>query len=238
VCAEPQKPSLAAVPLASAVPGNVFMMGTSEMTGGCIDWAVENLFKHEYETLGKEALNFADKRLQETKPGADNLIFANWLYGERNPMIDEWARASFVNLSVTHTRDHMLRAVYEGCALQMVWIVNEIERQYGLPMPRLKVSGGGTLSSHWMQIVADTANRPVDVIEDALTVVVKGVGYAALVGLGYLQGFDNLSEYVKIEKTYMPQKENVELYRKKLDDYVAMYASQKELYERLNAPKE
>ena len=237
VCGEPQKPSLAAVPLASAVPGNVFMMGTSEMTGGCIDWAVENLFRHEYETLGKDALNYADKQLNQTKPGANNLLFANWLYGERNPMQDEWARASFVNLSVTHTRDDMLRAVYEGCALQMVWIVNEIERLHGLPMPRLRVSGGGTLSANWMQIVADIANKPVDVIEDAQVVVVKGVGYAALVGLGYMSGFDNVSECVKIEKTYMPQAENTEIYRKKLEDYMAMYSYQKDLYKRLNAPE-
>lgn len=237
VCEEPQKPSLAAVPLASAVPGNVFMMGTSEMTGGCIDWAVETLYKHEYETLGKEALNYADKQLAETKPGADNLIFANWLYGERNPMLDEWARAGFINLSVTHTRDHMLRAVYEGCALQMVWIVNEIERLHGITMPRLRVSGGGTLSGAWMQMVADIANRPVDIIEDALSVVVKGVGYAALVGLGYLSGFDGLPENVKIEKTYMPRAENTELYRKKLEDYIAMYSCQKDLFKRLNAEK-
>ena len=237
VCEAPQEPSLAATPLASAVPGKSFMMGTSEMTGGCIDWAVENLFKHEYDTLGKDALGYANKRLQETKPGADNLIFANWLYGERNPMMDEWARAGFINLSVTHNRDHMLRAVYEGCACQMVWIVNEIERLHGLAMPRLRVSGGGTLSANWMQIVADIANKPVDVIEDALAVVVKGVGYAALVGLGYLPGFDSLSDCVKIEKTYMPQPENAELYRKKLDDYIAMYSIQKDLFKRLNAPE-
>lgn len=234
--AEVQKPSLAAMPIASTVPDNVTMLGTSEVIGGCLMWAVENLYKHEFETLGMEALNFADEQLLKTKPGADGLIFANWLCGEgeRNPMLDECARGGFINLSINHTRDHMLRAIFEGCTLQMVWIVNEIERLHGIPVPRLRVSGGGALSPNWMQIVADVAGRPVDIVEDASMIVAKGAGYLALVGLGNMMSFEDVSERVKIVKTYLPHPENVVLYRKRLVDYITMYLYQKGLYKHLN----
>jgi len=221
------------VPLISYKPSNTTILATSEIMGGCIDWAVDTLFKAEKDIMGSKVMEYANEQVGRTQPGAANLFFTNWLYGERNPIMDEYARGTFVNLSVRHTRDHMLRAVYEGCAHQMGWILEEMEREYNIPMKRLRASGGGSRSSNWMQIMADATGRPVDVISDSDFIVARGTGSIALMGLGLMR-FDQIPNIAKVSVSYEPNAQNVELYRKGRERYKEIYSSLKSLFGCLN----
>jgi xylulokinase len=221
------------VPLASYKPENTTILATSEITGGCIDWAVETLFKAEKDIMGQKVLEYANGRLPQTKAGADNLFFTTWLYGERNPIMDEFARGTFINLSYRHTRDHMLRAVYEGIAYQMVWIVNEMEKEYGVSKNRMRACGGGSKSSNLMQIMADISGRAVDVAAGSDLIVAKGTGLIALLALDFLS-LDDVAQLAKISKSYEPCKQNAELYREGRERYREIYTSLKKLFWQLN----
>ena len=221
------------VPLASYKPGNISIFATSEVAGGCIDWAVETLFKAEKETMGAGVLGYANEQLRNTEVGADGLFFTNWLYGERNPIMDEYARGTFVNLSIRHSRDHMLRAVYEGVAYQMAWIVEELEREYDLSMKRLRASGGGSRSANWMQIMADATGRPVDVVLEPDLVVARGTGCIALMGLGLLN-LDDVGNIARVSLSYEPDEKNNSFYREGKERYKEIYGSLKNLFGGLN----
>ena len=51
--------------------------------------------------------------------GAEGLLFAPWLSGERHPHPDPLARGAFVGLTLRHGLGHMVRAVMEGVAFGM-----------------------------------------------------------------------------------------------------------------------
>jgi len=67
------------------------------------------------------------------------------MYGERAPVVDEYIRSGFLNLTADHTREHLLRAVYEGVAYNIRWIAEIIEKDFKFPLPSLRVIGGGAL---------------------------------------------------------------------------------------------
>jgi len=49
------------------------------------------------------------------------LIFTTWLFGERAPMDDSTVRGGFHNLSLEHSREHLIGTVLEGVAFNMKW---------------------------------------------------------------------------------------------------------------------
>ena len=74
---------------------------------------------------------------------ATSLIFTPWMFGERAPVTDNSLRGGFVNLSMDHTREDMLRAVFEGVAMNFRWCF-EVAATKGLPCrPPCAPSGEG-----------------------------------------------------------------------------------------------
>lgn len=90
-------------------------------------------------------------------------MFAPWLSGERVPVFDDAARASFVGLSLHHGPGHFLRAVMEGVAFQMRWAL-QYGLDYGETVKRIRAVGGGSMGSVWTQIIADVLERPLETI--------------------------------------------------------------------------
>ena len=52
-------------------------------------------------------------------PGADGVLWAPYLMGERTPHCDPNARAALVGLAANHGRGHIVRAVMEGVAFSL-----------------------------------------------------------------------------------------------------------------------
>ena len=101
-----------------------------------------------------------DALVEAYEPGADDLLFLPWMNGEYAPVDDPWARGGFVNLSLSHETGHLIRAVYEGVALNARWALGKVERLLGGPAPALNFSGGGATSEVWCQILATSSTGP------------------------------------------------------------------------------
>ena len=89
----------------------------------------------------------------QSPPGANGLTFLPYLSpaGERAPFLDPDARGSFTNLSLTHTRADLARAVLEGLCM----IVRDCLDAVGQTPTMLRLSGGGTMSDMLCQMLAD-----------------------------------------------------------------------------------
>ena len=118
----------------SADPDKAFFFAETETAGACIQWMADQLYESEKSKV-PEIHAFMDERAARIPPGSGYLIFTPWMYGERAPISDCNVRAGFLNLSAEHTRDHMLRAVYEGVAYNIRWIVEIVEKQFKFPLP-------------------------------------------------------------------------------------------------------
>jgi xylulokinase len=156
------------------------------------------------------------------------------MYGERAPISDCNVRSSFLNLSAEHTRDHMLRAVYEGIAYNVRWIVEIIEKEFKFPLPSLRVIGGGAKAAPLMQILADVTQRKAETVRYPQEAGAVGAAMVAAVGLGIHPNFEALKKVVTVDRTFEPQKGNHEVYDMLFRSYQEAYQGLRGFYKRLN----
>jgi len=219
----------------SADPGKVFFYAESETAGACLEWICNQLYRAERaHPQGRNIYALLDARVAEVAPGSDGLIFTPWMFGERAPIADTNVRSSFLNLSAGHTREHMLRAVYEGVAYNMRWIVEIVDQQFGFPLPQLRAIGGGAKSDIWMQIMADVAGRRVETVRWPQEGGAVGAALVAAVGLGIYPDFGALKQVVQVERVFQPQAENREVYDSLYDLYRRSYRSLRGFYKQVS----
>jgi glycerol kinase len=72
------------------------------------------------------------------------------------------ATASFTGLTLASGRGHLVRAVLEGVAAQVAWVMRSVAGDLGEPLSVLRVDGGLTRSAVLMQAQADLAQTPIE----------------------------------------------------------------------------
>src|SRR6202023_1574800 len=112
--------------------------------------------------------------------GADGLLWAPYLMGERTPHLDLEARGVLVGLTASHTRAHIVRAILEGVAFSLKDTFT-IFAEMNVPVKRIRLGGGGARSPLWRQIQADVYGHEVEIVEAE-----EGAAYGAaiLAGVG------------------------------------------------------
>lgn len=194
------------VSVAAAGPGTFLMIGENETAGACLAWLARE--------IGTEAPgDFAslDALAAESPPGARGLLFAPWMFGERTPVPDSELRGAFVGLSLEHKRADVVRAVFDGIALNLAWTL-DAGRAAGARIARLRVVGGGALSPTLVQGVADALGRAVEVVEAPQHAGAVGVALLAAVGTGELAGLDAVRRVVRVDREVRPRPEHTSRY--------------------------
>ena len=138
-----------------AVPGMWHLMGVMLSAAGSLEWFRDRI-------TPDRSFSDLDAGASSVDPGADGLMFLPYLTGERTPHPDPLARGAFVGLTVRHGVDHMARAVLEGVAFGLRDSL-ELVRAVA-PVDEVRVSGGGSSSKLWLQIIADAFDVPLRVV--------------------------------------------------------------------------
>ena len=102
-----------------------------------------------------------DAEAEQWAPGAEGLLFAPYLAGERTPHVDPDARGAFTGLSLRHDRGALWRAMLEGVAFGLRDSL-ELLRALGVAPEVGRVSGGGARSELWLRIVASVLGLPLE----------------------------------------------------------------------------
>ncbi|HZL54809.1 MAG TPA: xylulokinase [Solirubrobacteraceae bacterium] len=153
-----------------AVPAVWHVMGVMLSAAGSLRWL--------HGVLG-DATDYDDLLAQAAawEPGAEGLLFAPYLAGERTPYADPDARGAFTGLSLRHDAGALVRAVLEGVAFGLRDCLDLVDAAGGTPV-RARVSGGGSRGDLWLEILAAVLELPLE-----RTVVDAGAAYgAALLG--------------------------------------------------------
>ncbi|MEO6804276.1 MAG: FGGY-family carbohydrate kinase [Granulicella sp.] len=120
---------------------------------GCetLEWAARLLHAENLQTLETLAAS--------SVAGARNLLLLPYVSeaGERSPFLDPEASGSFHGLKLTHSREDMARAVYEG----LTFAIRECLTAAVGNMSELRVCGGGARSAFWCQLIADVTGMRV-----------------------------------------------------------------------------
>jgi xylulokinase len=158
-----------------AVPGQWHVMGVTQAAGLSLRWIRDQISGGvSYAEMTAEA--------ERVPPGADGVLWAPYLMGERTPHCDPNARAALIGLAASHTRGHIIRAVMEGVAFSLrdgLTIIAEMD----VPVRRIRLGGGGARSLLWRQIQADVYGCAVDTVK-ADEGAAYGAAILAAVGSG------------------------------------------------------
>jgi xylulokinase len=126
-------------------------------------------------------------------------------------------KSTFFGLDLSHDRFHMIRAIMEGIAFQIVWMLGHFRSK---PSKRgLILAGGASKSALWCQIVADIANLPVRIPE---VPDLACVGAAILAGVGcglYKDMQEGYKAFAVPERVILPNPEQAEKYRSRFKHY-------------------
>jgi xylulokinase len=227
--------NMATIP--SAIPGRYLVGNEHETAGYCLTYLRDKVFYPKDAITPEGAPADAYQKFNElaasVPAGSDKLIFTPWLIGERTPVEDHTIRGGFFNMSLSTTRAHMVRSVFEGVAYNSRWLLEAVEDFIGKKIPRINMIGGGARSDLWCQIHADVLNREILQVEDAIQANVRGVALLAGVSLGRFK-FKDISSRVAIQKTYHPNPANRRIYDELYAEFKNVYAAHKKIHERLN----
>jgi xylulokinase len=240
---------MASVP--SAIPGRYFFINEQQIAGGALQFLRDKILYHKDELLKEEEVpdvyKIFDKIVENVPAGSNNLIFTPWLYGERSPIEDVTIRGGLYNLSLEMTREHIIRAIYEGIAYNIRWLLMYVEKNIrkwvmkerpnmtkkDFVMPELNIIGGGAQSNVWCQIFADVLNRKIKQVKNPIQANARGAAFIASVALGFIN-WDDIPKYTEISNIFTPNPQNREIYDKLFTEYVNIYKTTRKLCKRLN----
>ena len=241
--------NMASIP--SAIPGRYILGNEQNIAGGALSFLRDKILYHKDELLKEEAVPDVYKifdRIVETVPaGSNNLIFTPWLIGERAPVDDHTIRGGLYNISLEMSREHLIRAIFEGVAYNVAWLFKYVEKfiqkwkmkanpgmtKKDIVMPEINIIGGGAQSKVWCQIFADVLNRRIKQVKDPIQANARGAAFIASVGLGYIN-WDDIPKYIEISNTFTPNPENRRIYDKLFKEYLNIYKITGKTYNRLN----
>ncbi|MEG2540480.1 MAG: FGGY-family carbohydrate kinase [Clostridia bacterium] len=226
-----------AAAIQSADPEMNLIAGITEAAGSNIQWLCDQFFKTEKEELGEGIFAFMDEVINNVPAGSDHLICTPWMQGERCPVSSTTTRSTLFNIQPTHTREHLMRAVYEGIAYNLRWILENFRKDYGFEGNNFRIIGGGALDAGWMQIIADVTGCTFSIVKNPRNAGALGCAIIALIGLGELKTFTDAREFVQIEATFSPDVKNKEIYDKLFLDYKNLYNSLSAPYKKANSKR-
>ncbi len=178
-----------------ALPETWHAMGVMLSAAGSAAW-LRHALQADLQTLDAEAAAWL--------PGAEGLLFAPYLAGERTPYADPDARGAFVGLSLRHDRGALWRAMLEGVAFGLCDSL-QLLQDLGAEPTAGRVSGGGARSRLWLRIVASALRLPLELTESE-----EGSAYGAALLAGVRAGVfgdaeEAVARCVRVRETIEPE---------------------------------
>jgi xylulokinase len=218
-----------------AMPGRWHVMGVTQAAGLSLRWfrdtfgasfrtspaASEKDDRDPYELLSEEA--------SQARPGADGVLWAPYLMGERTPHLDPNARAALVGLAASHGRPQIIRAILEGVAFSLNDTLT-IFRELAIPIREIRLGGGGARSPLWRQIQADVYGQPVEIVK-AEEGAAYGAALLAGVGIGIWSSVEAAcAAVVEVAVRIEPQQETVVTMRDRYHAYRRLYPALRDIH--------
>ncbi|HEV7762655.1 MAG TPA: FGGY-family carbohydrate kinase [Acidimicrobiales bacterium] len=245
--------------LPSVVPGRYWVATVQDVAGKALTWLVDNVLYADDElasgdvvgttgtagtagTAGApgapdDVLDRLNAVAAKVPPGSHGVVFTPWLNGERTPVDDQRLRGGWFNVSLATDRATLVRAVFEGVALNARWMQDAVEGFVRRARPNgfdgLTFVGGGASSALWCQIMADVLDRPIRQADDPVLANVRGAGLIGAVALGRL-AWDDVPGTVAIRETFTPDPGVRATYDRLYRTFVDLHRRNKSLYARHN----
>jgi L-xylulokinase len=200
-------------------PGYFLMLEGSPTSASNLEWFVGEFLQEEKklaEASGQSVYDLCNNAVREVKPEDSKLIYLPFIYGSNvNPL----AQGSFIGLQGWHTRNHVIRAIYEGICFSHRYHLGKLFK-YLDPPDAARIAGGGARSDEWGQMFADVLQMPIEVTKTT-ELGALGAAICAAVGAGHYANVDEaVAGMVKITKVHPQDESKKEVYDNKYSRYL------------------
>ena len=213
-----------------AEPGLYLTIEGSATSATNLEWFVNQCCgdeRVEAKRRGISVYEVCNEEVASLAPDGTNIIFHPFLYGSN---VQPTARAGFYGVAGWHTRAHLLRALYEGVVFGHLSHIEKL-RTAGGQINTARLAGGGSRSSVWSQMFADTIQVPME-ISDGNEFGARGAALSAGIGAGIYNNYaEAVQEAVSIVRIHEPNPANTPF-------YLARYAEYQRLAKVMQAPWE
>ncbi|MCB0952100.1 MAG: hypothetical protein KDB13_05135, partial [Microthrixaceae bacterium] len=175
-----------------------------------------------------------DAALGSVPAGSNGLLFLPWLNGSLSPASSPTMRGGFINMSLESTRTDLVRAVTEGVAHNLRWLLPFAERFTGSPMEEIAFLGGAARSREWCQILADVLDRPVGSLAEPDWAVARGVADLARYRHGAMERTE-LTGPADLGERYLPIEGHRARYDEMHEQFEAAFDALRPIHEALNS---
>lgn len=205
--------------------GKYHLMGCILSAASCNKWWMEDI-------LNTRDFSAEQAAITDEKLGRNRVFFLPYLMGERSPINDTNARATFTGITMDNTRADLTQAVMEGVAFAIRDCL-EFARSQGIRIEKSRICGGGAKSALWRKMFANICNMDIESIAAE-----EGPGYGgamlAMVASGEYPDVKTIAEqFVKVTRVEKPDPELAALYEDRYQKFKAIYPSLKELFRTL-----
>ena len=146
-------PGVAGVVEDGILPGLFGYETGQAAVGDAFDWCRRILGQPDFAELTAKA--------SALPVGAQGVRCMDWMNGCRTPLMDGSLSGAFTGLTLNHGPEHLFRALLEGSACGLRWIVDQLQ-EHGVEVKRYIATGG--LPHHnplFLQICADMLGKPI-----------------------------------------------------------------------------
>ncbi len=145
-----------------AVPGAWVNEASIFTTGSVLRWARDTIGHPECiaaEEAGEDPYEEMTNLAEKSPPGSNGLLLIPHFVGAGCPHWNPLARGVLFGLALGHSRGDIYRAIMEGVSMEVKKSL-EIFNAMGTPTVEMRVTGGGSRSSLWNQIMANVLGMP------------------------------------------------------------------------------
>lgn len=153
--------------------------------GTAVDWLVEDLGVLDSPRQSESAAAACED--------TEGVVMVPALLGYGTPQWDFGARGAVFGLTRGSGRPHLVRAVLEGVAHSGADLLEATEHDTGRRIDTLRIDGGMSANSVFVQALADACGRPIEVSRE-LEATTLGAGYLAGLAVGTWGSLDEVAE--------------------------------------------
>jgi len=207
-----------------AIPGRWHVMGVTQAAGLSLRWFRDTfgVAKNLAAAADRDPYEFLSEEAATAPAGAEGLLWAPYLMGERTPHLDPNARGALAGITPSHHRGHIVRAILEGVAFSLKDSFSIFE-EMKVPVKQIRLGGGGARSPLWRQIQADVYAHEVEIVE-AEEGAAYGAAILAAVGARHFASVDEACDVViRVAKRVAPNPSSSTLLQKTYASFRSLY---------------
>jgi gluconokinase len=213
-----------------------WVIGGPVNNGGMVlRWIRDELASSEVETakrLGIDPYEVLTKIAERVRPGSDGLLFHPYLAGERAPLWNPDVRGSFFGLTLSHKKEHMIRAALEGVIYNLYTVFLALTECMDGPVTRIQATGGFARSEVWRQMMSDIFESEV-VVPESYESSCLGACILGLYATGKIESFEVVSEMIGDTYKHTPKEKAAREYQQLLPIFINLSRVLTEDYSRI-----